>query len=437
MISRKSIFNLGIVMSVAFATVISGCRLPRAKHRVCHRCDCQVVKRQRPVVIDASPYNLPQNAGAFEQSPATDPAVNTPPKRHDVAPAEAKEIESIPEVEAEKIEEVAPDDSVLFSPNDSTQETIAQLQPPVAETIPAADHSPEPAQVAEEVAQPNFSPAPAPIERPVVDQSADEKPYYIFKEQKPKTLPESNVASTTSTPTETATEREPGAIFDQLAEEIFSEIDLQEKLDLSPTNIPSQPASFTPPNTNNSGPQTDSSNNLIPTPAESEEIFGAIQFDAVLRQSNHGHYAQEVEPQEPRVAAIDSRNAHLFRPLPELNQPMPRVASQPIHFQPMPAYHMPTLRAIPQTRDRDELPSVFKIRLNDTPEPPKNIVVRNPYADSNQPAQADTTIIAVPVNPENSIQPLPAVQQAPEKQEFQATSDRRLTERNDVQNPLR
>lgn len=445
MISRKSLFNLCIVFSVAFATAISGCRLPRAKCRVCHRGNChQVIKRQRPVVIDANPYNCPQNAAAFEQSPAIDSNSIAPPEKHEVAPGDAKEIESIPEVDAEEIEEVAPGDSLLFSPpSDSTQETIAQLQPPIAETIPEADHAPEPAQVAEEVIQPDFSPAPAPIQRPNVDQSADKKPYYIFKEQKPKTLPESNVATTAPTNNETPTEREPGAIFDQLAEEIFSEIDLQEKLDLSPTNnVPSQPASFTPPNTNNTGPQTDSSNNIVPAPTESEEIFGAIQFDAVLRQSQEGHYAQEVETNEPRVAAIDSRDAYLMRPLPEMNQPMPRVSSQPIQFQPMPAYHMPTLRAIPQTRDREELPSVFKIRLLDAPpEQPRNIVVRNPYADGNQPAQqpaqTDTKIIAVPVDPENSIKPLPAVQQAPANQEFQATSDRRLTERNNIQNPLR
>lgn len=442
MISRKSLFKISIVSSVAFATIISGCRLPRAKCRNCRRCDYHQTAphNESVVVVDANPYNLPQNADCFEASPATPPAVAEPP-RQEIAPPEAKEIESIPEVE----EQVAPNESSRISrPDESTEETMAQLQPPVADSPYDFESFPEPPQVASETLKPKTSPESAPVQKPIVDESlVNEKPYYIVNEK--PTAPISKPDNFRPFPAELQSEeKKPGAAFEQFANEIFQDIDLRENLDLKP--VPSQPASFIPPKTDSPSATHDqpsseeASQESSSKTTESEEIFGAIQFDAVLRQAKYGHYAQESQQPEPRVAALESKNAFLIRPLPELNQPVPRIASEPYEFQPMPAYHMPTLRAIPETEDWEELPSVGKIRFMDLPTSPTNesVTIQNPHINDEVPSTDDTEIIAVPVDPQPMIQSLPDVEKVPVNREFQATSDRRLTNRNmDSPNPLR
>lgn len=450
MISRKSLFRISIVSSVALATAISGCRLPRVKHRTCHRCNCQqsAANHHSAVVVDSNPYNLPQNADCFEPSPSSG-SVITDQSKPEIAPPEPKEIESVPEIE----KPIAPEGSTRFPATDkSTKETMAQLQPPVADSPYDFEFIPKPPQVASEAVPSNKTPKPS-TQKPVVDESlANERPYYLNnKENKHDETIEQPVSEPYNfqpfpAAPEKAVETKPGAAFDQLAEEIFQNVNLREELNLNPTEAPALPTSFKPPQTNTPSDHhrpsikdepIDRDNN--PSTSDSEEIFGAIQFDAVLRQGTHSHYAQKIEDQH-RVAALESQEQILIRPLPEMRQAVPRIASEPYQFQPMPAYHMPTLRAIPETQKREVEPSVFKIRFTDLPTPPQNesVTIPNPHINNQILKDENSGIIALPVDPQLEIRPLPNAEKAPTNKEFPATSDRRLTNRKlDIENPLR
>lgn len=371
------------------------------------------------------------------ESVIVSPIQSAPPLQ--ATPPLPREFESVPEIESESI---PPVDTSGFSSrshrkDDSTSETIAQLQPPVAApsqgfqpTLSVKSHRDERGLGTAKQS------APTSINKPVLDPSSFPAvdPYYgtnsvnnDASEQGYQPFP---VAATAPQGDQ------PGAEFDKLAEEIFQQIDLREKLELTPLPIPTRPVST---EILNSAPNTESNQ-------ESEEIFGAIQFDAVLRQSaNDGLYAQEVEP-EYKIASLppESKPQFLIRPLPK----MPEIAPQPVpsheefEFQSMPAYHMPTLRAIPETELHEKLPPVFKIRFEELPqsqEKKQSVLVPNPFLES--PAKTTAPQFrTLPNDPQPMIQPLPRIQEdqsVPAIENRHVNSDRRLTNRNEAANPLR
>ncbi len=109
----------------------------------------------------------------------------------------------------------------------------------------------------------------------------------------------------------------------------------------------------------------------------------------------------------------------------------------------MPAYHMPTLQAIPETELHEELPPVFKIRFHDLPdnrEVPKSVLVPNPFLTAPQTTEAPK-FHPLPLDPRPMISPLPRLKQertVPAIEQRPIDSDRRLTNRNvEQKNPLR
>ncbi len=308
MISRKSLFRISIVFSVAFATIISGCRLPGSMCGNRHRCrcnqkapasKCELHPHGTVTITDNNPYNMPQAAAGCQNESAGASVIVEPGNVEPAQPPIETEIESIPEVQPSDAAGISPLDFSSRSNRkaDSTVETMAQLQPPIADSSGCF----EPTLTVKSQVSPPISfaapetPAPAPGNMPVLDPAsfpADE-PYYVAESAKS----EFAVESFQPFPAELQLPQndQPGAEFDKLAKEIFNQIDLQEKLELNTIRVPARPVSteITPPQT--------------APPKQHEEIFGAIQFDAVLRKSaSEGVYAQRVDPNDTEVYKIAS-----------------------------------------------------------------------------------------------------------------------------------
>jgi hypothetical protein len=328
-------------------------------------CNCESPSSE----FDASNLTPPtsENTDFIIQSPAQPQFESEPPN----------EIESVPEVNP-AIPVDTDTTSRLSRPDNSIAQTISQLQPPTAEFAEM-----QPAVVAAPIAE-------DPIAKDIskTDESL-ESPYYeptvpklepaetLVVEAPKKSILESPIVESKKLETPPAARTaDAGKAFDRLANDIFENINLEESILQDPAPIPSEPT----PNTVPAKPVSIEIEQEPEPVAPQEEVFGAIQFDAVLkRAAKNGLYARQdderLRNKKRNVSNFTPSNNSasedvdfMIRPLPKLVERKVAETTAPApesyEFRTMPAYHMPTLRAIPQTRERETQSSLFKFQMD-------------------------------------------------------------------------
>lgn len=450
--SRQSnVLKKSVIACALIATALGGCRCGTQEFASAPTESCNCSKEQsyecRPPLfarlrmrraerpfIQNSPYNLPQanrddcGCQSAEQSttPATSP--NTPVQTLQEIPTDS--YEGVPELpESEKpTHETNEVSSRSIQPLDAiSSQTIAQMQPPVDEPLS------QPVQASVSTTQDKSdSPEDGSQEDTVYYQS--DRPTLADIPAEPISQPTVEKMDLSKPVAEKSATRKPGALFEEVAEELLSQ-DFVRDPGWKPSQrkmIPARPIStqfpaaepVEPLDTNptqvapevKEKPADDLGTQLPALPQKSQEVFGAIQFDAVLREvqpsvevytsqpqdSETKEVKEEpalvpskpaVQPEKPIIlhartpdltqrpratssyrfhqastgSAHAARQANVkdikitIRPLPTLKTGNFVADEAPFEFRTMPAYHMPTLRAIPASEDRSAQNSVFKI----------------------------------------------------------------------------
>lgn len=132
----------------------------------------------------------------------------------------------------------------------------------------------------------------------------------------------------------------------------------------------------------------------------------------------------------------------MIRPLPHMESKAYVHSPSEYEFRTVPSYHMPTLRAVPEMKKRDHLPSVFKMRsIHSGPEPKR---VANNYFEVNYPEFSP--VPSPQFNPlergqreTHSVEPVPVIKPLPkvESEEVKIDTIRGLTQRPEDRDPIR